>query len=255
MFGTCVDWRTSVKRALEQKTGRTDAADLAQKWRQGGNDRFCQRVWSDNSHHCRHNFFSKGYIESVTRLAQTLEPERDEYPELDDIFRGILDDTVLTKDDELNEQDRRELSQCWHKLLPWPDTNKGLALLSEDQGLTTGTLSNGSVRLLIDLKKYGHMPFDVIFSSELFRSYKPSPHIYKGAVKLLGLQPHQVCMVAAHAKDLYAAKRCGLMTAFVYRPGEGHAPDEIQPGDASIDIIAKDFIHLAQMIAKVRDHE
>lgn len=62
-------------------------------------------------------------------------------------------------------------------------------------------------------------------------------------------------MVAAHAKDLYAAKRCGLLTAFVYRPGEGHAPDEIQPGDASIDIIAKDFIHLAQMIAEVRDHE
>lgn len=187
----------------------------------------------------------------MSRLAETLDPEKDKsYPELDDIFRGILD-TLLDKD-ELDEQARSELSQCWHRLGPWPDTNQGLEMLNQ-LGLITATLSNGSVRLLIDLKKHAQMQFDAIFSSELFKSYKPSPHIYKGAVKLLNLEPQEVCMVAAHAKDLHAAKRCGLMTAFVYRPQEGHAPDEIQPGGSEfIDVVAKDFIHLAHLIAKVQ---
>ena len=55
----------------------------------------------------------------------------------------------------------------------------------------------------------------------------------------LGLEPHEVCMVAAHREDLEAAANVGLSTAFVERFGEEPGP----PFDA--DIVAYDFVDLA----------
>ena len=42
---------------------------------------------------------------------------------------------------------------------------------------------------------------------------QPDPEVYLGAAEVLGLQPHEVLMVAAHEDDLDAAAACGLRTA------------------------------------------
>ena len=68
------------------------------------------------------------------------------------------------------------------------------------------TLSNGNVALLVNMARNGGLPWDCVMSAELFNHYKPDPEVYQGAARLLGLQPQEVMMVAAHPSDLRAAR-------------------------------------------------
>lgn len=70
-----------------------------------------------------------------------------------------------------NEDERRNLNLVWHRLKGWPDSVEGLRALKKDY--IVGTLSNGNMRLLIDMAKYADLPWDVVFSGELFKTYKP----------------------------------------------------------------------------------
>lgn len=124
--------------------------------------------------------------------------------------RGLRE---LFNDDEL-----WELTLAWHRLNPWPDSVRGLELLNGR--FVTSTLSNGNVSLLQDLKEYGSLPFAHLVSSENFGAYKPSPKVYLGAAKLLGLDPSRCALVAAHLRDLEAAKSCGFQTVYVEREKE-----------------------------------
>ena len=78
------------------------------------------------------------------------------------------------------------------------------------------------------------------------RHYKPDPESYLGAADLLGLEPSEVMMVAAHKGDLKSASAVGLRTAFVPRRGE-HGPDrteDTEPEDA-FDLNCSDFEDMA----------
>jgi 2-haloacid dehalogenase len=101
------------------------------------------------------------------------------------------------------------------------------------------------------MAKQAGLQWDCILSVELIRAYKPDPKVYKGAAELLGLQPHQVLMVAAHKDDLKGAGAAGLRTAFVHRPHEyEYGPDratELAP-DPSLDLVARDFQDLADQL-------
>jgi 2-haloacid dehalogenase len=96
------------------------------------------------------------------------------------------------------------------------------------------------------MSKHAGLPWDCILSSELARHYKPDREVYQTAADLLGLQPEQAMMVAAHKSDLQAAKNVGFQTALVPRPLE-HGPDhrdDVTPAPY-IDLTAADFIDLA----------
>jgi 2-haloacid dehalogenase len=80
--------------------------------------------------------------------------------------------------------------------------------------------------LLSDLRTFTAIPFTHILSSEMFGTYKPSPEVYLGAVKALGVAPAECVMVAAHLADLKAAKENGLQTIYVERAGEEDWSDE-----------------------------
>jgi len=111
------------------------------------------------------------------------------------------------------------------------------------------TLSNGNVALLLNMARHAGLPWDMIFSAELFGHYKPDPEAYLGACRLLGLPPEQVMLVAAHPSDLRAAARCGLRTAYVARPlehGPGGPMEPLQQGE--FDLQADSFITLAQQL-------
>lgn len=113
------------------------------------------------------------------------------------------------------DQERWDLAFSWHRLSPWPDSAQGLEVLNRQ--FQTSTLSNGNLGLLRDLKSFGSLPFTHLTSAEDFGAYKPSPLVYEGAAKKYGFEPGQCAMVAAHLKDLKAAKDCGLQTVFVER--------------------------------------
>ena len=75
------------------------------------------------------------------------------------------------------------------------------------------------------MAKYGGLPWDCILSAELMKHYKPDPESYLGAAYLLGLEPNEVMMVAAHKGDLRAAQRVGLRASVRAAPGRvGAAP-------------------------------
>ncbi|KAB8241107.1 HAD-like domain-containing protein [Aspergillus flavus] len=116
------------------------------------------------------------------------------------------------------DSERWDLSLCWHRLAPWPDSVRGLELLS--RRFRTCTLSNGNVSLLEDLRRFGSLPFTDIASAEDFGAYKPSPQVYRGAAARFDVDPSHCALVAAHLSDLKAAKAQGFQTIYVARSKE-----------------------------------
>ena len=90
-----------------------------------------------------------------------------------------------------------------------------------------------------------------MLSAELFRHYKPDPEAYLGAAAMLGCEPSEVMMVAAHKDDLRAAQACGLATAFVKRPREKGPKVKIDvASEPDFDVNARDFVDLARRLAR-----
>jgi 2-haloacid dehalogenase len=190
VFGTVVDWRGSLIREL--KNFVPDPAAFADRWR-------------------------GEYKPSMDRVRSGALP----WTNLDGLHRESLD--RLLGNTQRDEATRDHIVRAWHRLSPWPDSVAGLTRLKKRYIIAT--LSNGNVALLVNMAKNAGLPWDTIFSAELFRHYKPDPEVYRGAVALLGVPADQVMMVAAHNSDLVAAQREGLRAAFVARPTE-HGPGQ-----------------------------
>jgi 2-haloacid dehalogenase len=163
---------------------------------------------------------------------------------IDALHRRILDGLLSERGLAPPEAEVAELNRVWHRLAPWPDSVAGLQRLKAR--FPVCSLSNGNVSLLLDMARHAGLPWDTIFSAELFGHYKPDAEVYLGAARLLDLPPAQVLMVAAHPSDLRAAAACGLKTAYVPRPlerGPGGAMEPWTPGE--FDLVAEDFVALA----------
>ena len=61
--------------------------------------------------------------------------------------------------------------------------------------------------------KFAGLPWDCVITAENAKCYKPRPAVYRTAIELLGLEPGDVMMVAAHNYDLRAARESGSRTA------------------------------------------
>ena len=223
VFGTVVDWRSSIIREGRQlaraKSLRVNWGAFADAWR-------------------------AGYRPAMARVRSGELP----WTTIDALHRTILDDLLRQfRITGLTGAETDHLNRSWHRLRPWPDARRGLALLK--RGFTLATLSNGNVALLVDMAKHARLPWDCVLSAELFGHYKPDPETYLGAARLLGLEPGEVMMVAAHKDDLYAAKACGLRTAFVRGPLE-YGPQvraDLKP-ERAFDCNADDFVDLARQL-------
>ena len=223
VFGTVVDWRSSVIRDGERLGERMgldiDWAAFADAWR-------------------------GGYGPSMNRVRTGELP----WTKIDDLHRMILNELIEKYGiSELSEEEIADFNRVWHRLDPWPDAAGGLWRLKSQYLIAT--LSNGNVSLLANMAKYGGLPWDCILSAEMAGHYKPDAETYLKAIELLGCEPHEVMMVAAHRGDLHHAARVGMKTAFVFRPFE-RGPDEKRdlPPDLDFDIIAHDFHDLADQL-------
>lgn len=110
------------------------------------------------------------------------------------------------------------LAHIWHRLDPWPEVPQ--ALLRLRRQFILAPVSNGNVRLIIDLARHGGLVFDAVLGAEVARAYKPMPEVYLRAAEMLALPPERCLMVAAHNDDLRAAAALGFATAFLPRPQE-----------------------------------
>ena len=191
VFGTVVDWRSGVAREVTRVLGpEVDAAAIADEWR-------------------------ARYVPSMKRVRKGEQP----WANLDQLHRASLE--ALLPDFGVKDADEKtiqELVLAWHKLDGWPDSVAGLTRMKKDHVIAS--LSNGNVSLLVEMAKHAGLPWDTVFSAEIFGHYKPDRETYEGAARLLGIEPGELMMVAAHVDDLAAARKYGLRTAYVHRPNE-----------------------------------
>jgi 2-haloalkanoic acid dehalogenase type II len=160
------------------------------------------------------------------------------------------------------EPERDEMVQMWHALDAWPDSAAGLQKLKER--VLIAPLSNGSTRILIDLvrsprprppplhltrhqARRNALPWDVIFAADMLGSYKPSPAMYRGAARLLGLRPDEVCLIAAHMYDLRAAKEHGMKTVYIRRATEDVDEREKVRVGVDVDAVVDSLDELAEL--------
>jgi 2-haloacid dehalogenase len=222
VFGTVVDWRSAVIREGEelgvQKGLDIDWAAFADAWR-------------------------RRYAPSMDRVRRGEIP----WTNLDNLHRASLEELLDEFGIEgLTEAERDHFNRVWHRLDPWPDAVEGLTRLKQRHVIAP--LSNGNVALLTSMAKRAKLPWDLVLSAELVRHYKPDPETYLMAPRLLALEPGQVMMVAAHVYDLRAARQNGLRTAYVPRPLEFGPVKNADPPDPSFDLVARDFIELAEKL-------
>ncbi len=223
VFGTVVDWRSSIIREGEQlgkaKGINIDWARFADSWR-------------------------AGYAPAMHRVRTGELP----WTPIDALHRTILD--RLLQEFEigcLSEPEIDRLNRVWHRLRPWPDAIAGLTRLKKKYVIAT--LSNGNVALLVNMAKRAGLPWDCVLSADFAQRFKPDKEVYLMAAELLGLKPEQVMMVAAHRNDLQGARAAGLRTALVTRPHEygAEGKPDLEP-DPGTDIFARDFLDLADQI-------
>ncbi|WP_312304587.1 haloacid dehalogenase type II [Pulveribacter sp.] len=225
VFGTVVDWHGSIAREartfLSTHLPAMDPGAFALQWRalyqpamQACRDGGRPFVRLDVLHH-----------EMLLELLQSL---------------GM--DAAHCSGDEL-----LHLSRAWRRLTPWPDVPAGLAALREIAPVVT--LSNANVALMVAMNRFNGLQWDAIMGAELAQAYKPEPAAYLRTAESLGLEPHELCLVACHHSDLAAARACGLATAYVERPHEyGGAPAPDLSYQQAWDWQADDFPELARQM-------
>ena len=218
VFGTVVDWRSSIKNGLKDlipnNPSEQDLESFAVEWR-------------------------KGYTEFI----QDFNSGKKQWKKIDDVHYSKLIE-ILKKENYfefLNDSQKKEINLLWHKLNPWPDTVEGLNLLKDK--FSIGTLSNGNFSLLLNMSKYSKLKWDFIFSGDIFKKYKTNPLVYKEACSYLDLTEGEVALVAAHENDLLAAKNVGLKTFYVERKNEFSYYTKPENLD-NFDLVAEDFIDL-----------
>lgn len=197
VFGTVVDWRTSVIRECElflPRVGRADIdpAAFADYWR----NRYIDVM---------RNFLASG---------------RD-YVSLDVLHREMLEEALAEWDVDPRSLDEALLANwnlAWHRLDPWPDSSEGITQLKARYPVVT--MTNGNIALMMALARRGGLPFDALLGAEVTHAYKPDPRAYTATAEVLGIEPAELCLVASHHSDLGAARAAGLVTAYVDRPME-----------------------------------
>ncbi|PYE27952.1 2-haloacid dehalogenase [Paraburkholderia silvatlantica] len=223
VFGTVVDWRSGVAREaaafLHRHAPHLDAFEFADAWRR-----------------------------EYSPAMEEIRSGRRSYVRLDVLHRENLV-KVLARSGIAGVTDAEigELNLAWHRLDPWPDALGALNRLK--RRFIIAPLSNGNIRLMVDIARRAGLPWDAILGAEVVRAYKPSPQVYSETADILGLAPAELCLVAAHNGDLAAARRLGLSTAFVVRPTE-HGPDQTTDlkAEQAWDFVVDDLNELASQL-------
>jgi 2-haloacid dehalogenase len=222
VFGTLVDWRSSIAREAERILGRqgiiTDWARFADAWR-----------------------------DQYQPAMEEVRAGRLPFSRLDVLHRRNLDIVLAQLQlPRVDEATRVHLNLAWHRLDAWADVTPGLKRLRSR--FLLAPCSNGNISLMVDLARRNGFPWDAILGAEMARDYKPKPVVYLSSTAALDCEPPEVMMVAAHCSDLAAASRAGLRTAFIaradeYGPGKGESRASL-----AVDLSAPDLGALADQL-------
>jgi 2-haloacid dehalogenase len=222
VFGTLVDWRTSVAREtqalLAPRGYALDWLAMADAWR-GEYQGAMEEVRAGRIPFCKLDVLHRRNLERI----------------LPRFGVASLGDDVL-----------HDLNLAWHRLDAWSEVPPALARLKRRYLLAP--VSNGNISLMVDLARRNDFPWDAVLGAEIAGDYKPKPRVYLAAAEAFDLPPGACVMVAAHTNDLIHAAACGLRTAHVARPNEhGAGRGEAEPG-RPMDLAVSGLPELADLL-------
>jgi 2-haloacid dehalogenase len=222
VFGTLVDWRTSVAREaqalLAPRGYALDWLAFADAWR-GEYQGAMEEVRAGRIPFCKLDVLHRRNLERI----------------LPRFGVASLGDGAL-----------HDLNHAWHRLDAWPEVPSALARLKRRYLLAP--VSNGNISLMVDLARRNDFPWDAILGAEIAGDYKPKPGVYLAAAAAFDLPAQECMMVAAHSSDLKAAAAPGLRGAHIARPNES-GPGRGESGPSvPVDFAAKDLAHLAEQL-------
>ena len=148
VFGTLVDWRTSIAREAAMvfaAAGRSDIdpARFADAWR--------------------------GLYQPAMEAVRS---GKRPFTRLDVLNRETLDTLLAAHDITLADETARDFAFAWRRLDPWPDAVAGLTRLKARFPVVT--LSNGNIALTMELARRATLPFDAILGAEGVQAFKPT---------------------------------------------------------------------------------
>jgi 2-haloacid dehalogenase len=222
VFGTLVDWRTSISREAE-----------------------C--ILAPLGHRLDWPAFADAWRDEYQPGMEEVRAGRLPFAKLDVLHRRNLERFIprlgLTG---LSDAVLHELTLAWHRLDAWPEVPAALARLKTK--FLIAPVSNGNISLMVDLARRNRLPWDAILGAEVAGDYKPKPRVYEAACAAFDLAPAHCMMVAAHSSDLSAAAASGLHTAHIARPNE-HGPGKGEPAPTVVvDYAARDLADLAEKL-------
>jgi 2-haloacid dehalogenase len=222
VFGTLVDWRTSIAREAFAMLARFDSA-------------------------LDGHAFADAWRDQYQPAMDEVRSGRLPFCKLDALHRRNLDIVLQAFGlDAVDQAARSQLNLAWHRLDAWPDVATGLARLRSR--FRVAPCSNGNISLMVDLARHNGLDWDAILGAEIARDYKPKPAVYLASAAAFDCAPAEVMMVAAHSSDLAAAAAAGLRTAFVARPDE-HGPGRgEQRASVAVDLSATSLHDLADQL-------
>ena len=220
VFGTVVDWRTSIAREsraiLEPKGYALDWLAFADAWR-----------------------------DEYQPAMEEVRTGKIPFSKLDFLHRRNLERVLPRfKVSGLDEATMQHFNKAWHRLDGWPDSAPGLQRLHRK--FLIAPCSNGNISLMCGIARRNNFPWDAILGSEIAGDYKPKPVVYLRSADAFDCAPHECVMVAAHSSDLASAAATGLKTAHIARPNEkGPGKGEATPS-VPVDIAVPSIEALAQ---------
>ena len=226
VFGTLVDWRTSIAREAH---GILAPLGVALDW----------------------SAFADAWRDQYQPAMEDVRSGRVPFGKLDVLHRRNLD--IVLREfalDRIDAATREHLNLAWHRLDAWPDVAPGLVRLRAHYRLAP--CSNGNISLMVDLARRNGFNWDAVLGAEFARDYKPKPVVYLASAAAFDCAPGEAMMVAAHSSDLEAAAAAGLRTAFIARPDEhGRGKGELA-ARVPVDVSASSLLELADRLEDQR---
>ena len=144
---------------------------------------------------------------------------------------------------QVPREQRQQVMDAWLHPTPYADVEAALPRLKEKYLLAI--LSNGTPKMLQKgLERTGLRPnFRWVISADAVKFYKPSPEVYRLALKQMRLQKNEILFVSSNSFDVVGSKNFGFKVCWINRPGIPLDPLGPKP-----DLIAKSFDELVETI-------
>src|SRR6202789_1992128 len=171
------------------------------------------------------------------------------YVPFTDLGAAVMKMLADTRGIEIDDADKKELTEKFSTMPPHPEVPAALRKLRE-AGFRLFTLTDNLLEVQTRQLEHGGIAdlFERRFSADGIKHHKPSPQAYGYVEKQLGADSSQFCLIACHTWDTLGAVAAGWEAALIKRVGNDVLGVGPQPRIVGADLndVADQLIALRQ---------